>query len=363
MLPVQENLFDTCASIPTKENVDHTGTPWEEISVPIPEGASLDEILKLAGLDWKVLHLPTHTLIPVMKDGEEFGTREKRITDSFCLLRGDTHDILSPHVGKSYKPVQNDKAFTVFNDFLNVGDMSMETAGTLSDGKHIWGLAKINESFVLSEGERIEGYFLLVQSHKYGYSMKALFTPIRFPGGTSLTQVRNIRNTRGTTGTYTMPHSRKFDDTRIREIKEFLHIARSSLRDYEIDARRMADTKLTEAESVRYVATVFNPELSGIFNNEDEDSPNTFEELLSLEEGLNRTQKRLISELDEYPGSNMPSCRETVWGYYNAISHAVDHKMGRNVNTRLESAWFGNNLKIKQRAFVQGKILELTGRS
>ena len=79
MQPEQQEMFDTCASveIPTKGNVDHTGTPWEEISVPIPEGASLDEILKLAGLDWEVLHLPTHTHIPIMKDGEEVGTQLK----------------------------------------------------------------------------------------------------------------------------------------------------------------------------------------------------------------------------------------------------------------------------------------------
>ncbi len=78
---------------------------------------------------------------------------------SFALVRDSDLSILSPHVGSRYKVIQNHDAFTVFDEFVKAGQMTMETAGSFGNGQHIWGLAKTGHGFDLANGERIESYF------------------------------------------------------------------------------------------------------------------------------------------------------------------------------------------------------------
>ena len=55
--------------------------------------------------------------------------------------------------------VQNEEAFEFFSEYCLAGDMSMETAGSLRDGKMVWGLAKVKESFDIGKAK---GRFVLI---------------------------------------------------------------------------------------------------------------------------------------------------------------------------------------------------------
>ena len=288
--------------------------PWAEVGTVLPEDATIEQTIKLAGLDWEVLRCPTYVTIarPVDPEGtglmlpyqpSDLDHQIHRVEDGFALIRADTGQTLSPHVGTRYKPVQNLDAFQVFGDFLAAGNMRMETAGTLSFGKHIWGLAKINAGFELCDGETIEGYFLLVQSHKYGHALRAMFTPVRYPGGH--TMVRSLGNLSGT-GYYRMPHSRTFNLTRIEEIKQVLTMARNELDAFRNKAEILANSKMDEPEAVRYLTEVFNPDLAREWS-KDLGVPLTLDELsrdMTAGLGLRRAAKNA----HDYPGSNLPSC-------------------------------------------------------
>ena len=332
--------------------------PWEEVGNAIPEGASIKEILVAAGLDWEVRRLP---LFAEMKNKVPIvDTESGNVTDikiikkkipidrSYALIRTKDYKVLSPFIGRVYKPIQNEDAFKVFDDFVRAGDMTMESAGSLSGGKHIWGLASINKGFSLADGETIQGYFLLVQSHLYANALRAMFTPIRFPGGGTLVQTINLG---GRSGTYTMSHARKFDAARIQEINELLGVAESNLVNFRRQAEFLAETKLEEKDGVHLLAQIFDPQLISRAKAKqgDERIPRSLEE---IEESAHagRLLKRVGPLIRNYPGSDLPSCKDTAWGYYNAVIYAYDHVLGHNVDTRLTSSWLGKNVAGKLRA-------------
>ena len=48
----------------------------------------------------------------------------------------------------------------------------MHTAGSLKGGKMVWALAKINESFDVMDGDRVDSYLLFSNPHDYGKSVE-----------------------------------------------------------------------------------------------------------------------------------------------------------------------------------------------
>jgi len=334
------NDIDSMASVKPDDQFDSvTGTPWEEISSTIPRGASVDETLDVAGLEWGVEKRP----LLVEIDGGEIITVPK----TFCLMRTDTNAFLSPYMGKSYKPVQNDRAFEVFEQFVRAGDMTMETAGSLLDGKHVWGLAHINNEFELGNGEKIRGYFLLMQSHAYGHALKAMFTAIRFPGGHSM--VHPLKGVGGSTGVYSMPHSRVFDNDRVEEIKDLLTKANASMVDLKQKAEFLANINMTEADGIFYLANVFDQKLIKNCKGSKTGLPKSGAELLESDD-VSRTLKNVWNMTKDYEGSELSSCDGTAWGYYNTVLYAVDHELGHRVDTRLKSAWVGDGSNMKLQA-------------
>jgi hypothetical protein len=49
-------------------------------------------------------------------------------------------------------------------------------------------------------------------------------------------------------------------------------------------------------------------------------------------------------------GMDMVATKNTVWGLINTITEYVDHHKGRSSDTRMDRAWFGDGVVIKNRA-------------
>lgn len=351
-----------------------TGTPWQNLGNKIPQDATVEETLHAAGLDWNVIK--ARSVIEVEMTMNEYesvrvafpqlyeatvnegsNTVTVRVPNpkSFGLVRSTDLRVLSPYMGDRYKPVQNGDAFEVFQEFVQAGGMTMETAGSLSGGEHVWGLANINRGFELASGEVIQGYFLLLQSHSYGHALKALFTPVRYPGGHTLVQNINLKGIGGK-ATYTMSHARVFNDERITEIRELLNIAERAMADFQQKASFLAGTTFDEAAGVHYLAQVFNPELIAKRKLDNRPLPKSLSELQNAEDA-NRVVKRAADLVDDYPGSELSSCKGTAWGYYNTVAHAFDHAFGHNDDTRITNSWLGKNRDRKQKALDLASIM------
>lgn len=337
------------------------GTPWEKVGVGLPENASVDEVLNLAGLNWAVvkrqawIDVVSSTDIAKIASEEILASRDEqkgpmvphRVEGNYVLLRDDTMRPISPFVGPRYKPIQNDTAFGVFEEFCAAGNMTMETAGSLYDGQHIWGLARINGDYELCDGEIISGYFLLMQSHVYGSALKAMFTPIRYPGGHTMVQAF------GTKGkykrAYTMSHGRVFNEKRIAEIKEVMRLAEASMVDFVSSARSMAEKHVTEEETVMYLIRAFHPELLTRIMSGQITPPSKVEELKWWDHS-NRNLKKAPGWMKEFAGADLPSCVGTAWGLTQTVNYAFDHVIGYSADNRLTSSWLGVNAKKKLKA-------------
>lgn len=168
-----------------KAQFAYTGEePWHGLGTKVPGDLSPEQMLQVAGLDWKVSTKPCYTRI---------GDRYVRI-DRQTLVRS-TDDKVLDVISNDWEPLQNETAFAFFNNFVEMGDMSMETAGSLKGGRLVFGLAKINEGFSLFGGKDVvEGYLHFTNPHIYGRSIDIRFTPIRVVCHNTLTLSLNTKS-------------------------------------------------------------------------------------------------------------------------------------------------------------------------
>ena len=138
--------------------------PWHGLGVRVESALNSAEALQQSGLDWNVIQRPimtsSYTPIPGYK----------------ANIRQSDEKILGV-VTDRYKVVQNHEAFA-FTDALLGEGVTYETAGSLSDGKKIWLLAKLPEQYKIMD-EKIEPYLVFHNSHDGSGSIKVCMTPIR----------------------------------------------------------------------------------------------------------------------------------------------------------------------------------------
>ena len=137
--------------------------PWHGLGVCVEEALNSREALEKSGLNWMVEQRP------IITDG-------KLIPGYKANIRQTDGKILSV-VTDRYKVVQNHEAFA-FTDALLGEGVKYETAGSLSDGKRMWILAKLPDKYII-EGEQVDPYLVFSSSHDGSGAIKVCMTPIR----------------------------------------------------------------------------------------------------------------------------------------------------------------------------------------
>lgn len=137
--------------------------PWVNCGVKVDEALSSQQAIKMAGLDWTVDAQPIQVVGGQVIDGMK------------ANVRSSDHKVLGV-VSDRYKIVQNADAFA-FTDILLGEGVKYETAGSLSSGKRVWLLAKMETSKVC--GDDVEPYLVFTNSHDGSGAVKVAVTPIR----------------------------------------------------------------------------------------------------------------------------------------------------------------------------------------
>lgn len=138
--------------------------PWHGLGVCVEEALSSGDALRESGLDWNVFQRPllTDDYVPV---------------PGFKANIRDTDNRILGVVSDRYKIVQNEDAFK-FTDALLGEGVRYETAGSLNEGRKVWVLAKLPNSYSLG-GEEIAPYLVFSNSHDGNGSIRVAVTPIR----------------------------------------------------------------------------------------------------------------------------------------------------------------------------------------
>lgn len=291
--------------------------PWHGLGVKVSNDLTPEQMLKAAGLDW--------TVDPVELFAE---VGDKRLaTGHRALVRSSDQRVLDV-ITDDWNPVQNQAAFEFFNDFVAHGDMSMETAGSLKDGKIVWALAKVKESFDLFGGkDRVDAYLHFTNPHSYGQSIDVRFTPIRVVCNNTLTLSLNTKSK----NMVKVSHRREFDADMV---KEALGVAKHKLDKYKEMAQFLSKKRYNDENVVDYFKRIF-PVLT-----QKQDS----------EKVLSKSAERALDiiKYDSQPGAEFG--KGTWWEAFNAVTYMTDHEIGRSVDSRLTSAWYGANKNLKTKA-------------
>ena len=289
--------------------------PWHGLGVKVSNDLTPAQMLEAAGLDWKVKTQPCFTMID-----------DKRVKIGKQALVRDFDGKILDIISDDWKPMQNEDAFEFFNDFVAAGDMSMETAGSLKDGKIVWALAAVKESFELFGGkDKVDAYLHFTNPHSYGQSIDVRFTPIRVVCNNTLTLSLNQKSK----NMVKVNHRREFDADMV---KETLGIAKHKLAQYKEMAEHLSKKRFTNESIVEYFTRVF-PVMSSKEQSRKE---------------LSKSAKLAMEVIDEQPGAEFGA--GTFWQAFNTVTYMTDHLIGRSADTRLQSSWYGANKGLKTKA-------------
>ena len=291
--------------------------PWHGLGKKVPADLSPEQMLNAADLDWTVQKVPAFAKV-----------NDQNVNVGWsALIRSSDNRILDV-VSNDWNPVQNHEAFQFFNEYCEAGDMEMHTAGSLKDGQIVWALAKVKESFELFKGDQVDSYLLFTNPHKFGQCIDVRFTPIRVVCNNTLTLALKQKEER----VIKKNHRTVFDAS---TVKEQLGIATDKLAKYKEMAEFLGSKRYTQEKLKEYFNQIF-PVL--VYNKEK--GPQRKE--------LSKSATRALEVVHTQPGSNF--AEGSWWQAFNAVTYLTDHEIGKTVDSRLQSAWFGANKNVKLKA-------------
>jgi|TARA_B100001093_G_scaffold506516_1_gene565560 phage/plasmid-like protein (TIGR03299 family) len=291
--------------------------PWHGLGTKVASDLAPSQIMQQAGLDWSVEKETMTTASGVEIEGKK------------ALVRSSDSKVLDV-VGDNWNPVQNSEAFEFFSEYCLAGDMEMHTAGSLKGGQMVWALAKIKESFDILGGDQVDSYLLFSNPHKYGKAIDVRFTPIRVVCNNtlSLSLGQNVANS------VSLNHRTAFNPE---SVKQTMGIAHEKFAKYKETCEFLASKKFNMESLIQYYNEVFPRTYQG----KNEVTVKGYEDL------TNNAQKA-FSFLETQPGANFGE--GSWWSALNSVTYLTDHKMGRESDSRLTSAWFGANQTRKVKA-------------
>jgi len=300
------------------------GTPWHGLGTKVDANITPLNMMKAAGLDWEVYKTPLHYNFGLSqsKDVGDFTAAQHEVPGKQALVRDIDGRVLDI-VGDNWNPVQNREAFDFFVDFVDTGNMTMSTAGSLKDGRIVWALAKVSDSFSLktNNGEDvIESYLLFSNPHEYGKTVTVQFTPIRVVCNNTLT----LSLKTSSTNAVKLSHVRKFNAEKVSEMLGLAHI---KLEAYKESAEHMLKKSYSYESMMSYFKTIFPA---------------------AGENDVSKNAAKAVDIMSTQPGRHLGE--GSYWQLFNTVTRMVDHELGRTPDTRLQSAWYGEGVRTKQKA-------------
>lgn len=291
--------------------------PWHGLGDTVAPGASIEEWVKAAGMDWKIRRSR-------VRYGE--GANQLTLDDSHVLFRSDTKAPLGI-VSDKYRVFQPAETLEFFRDLLPEG-FELNTAGTLYGGKKFWALASIGEEFTIGSRDRLRG-FILAASSADG-SIRTTFKNVitRVVCDNTLTAGMSERGVQ-----VAISHRSTVDAA---AVKEKLGLAREQFHREMAQLRRLAETPVTQDEVDQFLGELL------------------VETQMVTKKDVTKS-KAFVTISDLFNGSGLGATLDgadgTLWGLLNAVTEYVDHHAkAADVSNRLDSAWFGRGDAFKNAA-------------
>ncbi len=328
-----------------KVEMAYTGEiPWHKLGVMVQAHMTAREMLTAASMDWTVGMEPIF-----LADGTELPGKR-------ALLRTDTRvffDVASDH----YMPIQNvENADTM--DALTANGATMETIGSLDDGKRCWALARIPGNFDVVKGDEIKPYVLLAWGHDGKHGVAGKLTPVRVVCNNTLQAA--LPGKWSDSADVFIRHS-KNAKVNIDNARDALGMVAKQIEDTTNLFRALAARPLTSTESTTYVEQVF-PYPASV---RQESTEETLQRLMGNPVGeLEKAARDAMGRVDEVrsiivrlmgEGKGSEYAPGSAWNAYNAVTEYTDHvypvlQSGQVSTVKQQAVLFGATARVKDRA-------------
>lgn len=293
--------------------------PWHGLGQELREGATIEEWVVAAGMDWKVQRSKVRYATGAGQGAADFA----EWPDFHVLMRSDTKAPLGL-VSDGFKVVQPHATLEFFRDLVEVAGFKLETAGTLHGGRKFWALASIGAEDRIVGRDLVKGKLMLATACD----------------GTMHTIAKNVAERVVCANTLAIAMAeRGASEVRVSHrsmfnadaVKAQLGVAVGSFERFIVDARRLASRVVSGEEA--------NTTIAGALGFEDADEAvenRAYRKILELFQGAGR-------------GAGAPGVRGTAWGLVNAATEYADHHaQSRSLDNRLDAAWFGRGDALKR---------------
>ena len=316
-------------------------TPWHGLGQSLQPGQPIGVWAQAAGL----AHEVKRAIVQYESVDVGPGDDGEPVAETTLHLYGDREvlyrsDNLKPLgiVGNRYKIVQPAHILDFFAKLSEHNGFELETAGSLSDGKRIWALAKVSEGATIIGQDVVKPYVLLATSYDGTLATTARLTSVRVVCSNTLGYADKESGE-----AIRIPHSAEFNAD---EARLDLGIAYTQFDKFLIESRKLAKREVNEAFAITFLKTLLPATISQKTDKSTGiktvtpvpvDETKAFQDILALFRG-------------EAIGHDLPEAGGSAWSLLNATTQYFDHVNGRNADTRLKSAWFGQGNAIKNRA-------------
>ena len=273
-------------------------------TVDISSAKSVAEALELSALNWLVESKQIYD-----ENGEPYDRFRANVRETDGKLLGVVTD--------KYHIIQNEDAFDFVNGLVAEG-FKFDRAGQFRDGRSIWVMGSLPETQIL--GDDIANNVVFVNSHDGSSGVKVMMTPVRLicynMMNLALRKANRIWATKHTGGIF----------TKLEEAKYTLGLANKYMEELNIEAERLANIKLSDAEIEAIFDIVFT-----IDRNKDS------------ERKINNISVIKNNFVQCYNANDIAQFKGTAYGAINAMSDLVSHKVPARISQNFyENSW--NNL-------------------
>jgi phage/plasmid-like protein (TIGR03299 family) len=293
--------------------------PWHGLGTILDAPPTVEDGIRLAGLDWQVGLKALQTI-----DGEPVDHRATyRMTDNKIF----------GIVGPSYVPLQNADAFQWFQPLLDTGEVFLHTAGSLQEGRKVWMLAKINKpALEVADGDTVERFILLSNSHDGTRAVRVGFTPIRVVCANTLRMAHDADQEANRL--IKVLHTKNVV-VALDRLRDMMNVANASFEATAEQYRKLARYHVSRADMKRYIKIVL-----GVETEDDAKLPAPT---------LNKIRSILVLA-EKGRGNDAPAVRGTLWAAYNGLTEYLGTEYGRSQENRMDALWFGQNATLSSKA-------------
>jgi phage/plasmid-like protein (TIGR03299 family) len=316
--------------------------PWHREGIALQKPATMEEALKVGGLNWDVglVDLTTADDPPSPVARRHAIVRLDRPAGHAARVLGVAH--------RDFRPLQNRDGALLFDAIFGKGQAVYHTGGYLGNGEVVWLLAKLNSTLLITKDDVVEPYALFTNSHDGSIAVTISLTTVRVVCQNTL---RLALDQRGLGTMFKRSHRGSFRE-HADAAQGFFAETMQQLSGIGAEFVRLSKVKCRD-DDFADILTRLLPLPSRPRNAER--NPGLVKAWEKRVEQTQAARAEIIRLRTEGQGTNLASSAGTFWGALNAITEYVDHY--REVKgSRLAYALLGDGMDLKVKAYrlIQG---------